>query len=91
MKKPTFEEVTLAFNDRLNNWEQAKEEAERYINHYESIGWIVGKTPMKKWRFSVLNWIKNIDKYNQSKQPEEITDRQFYTKAENDKRQIKRT
>ncbi len=71
MKKPTLEEVILAFNVKLNDLDKSKEEAERFINHYESIGWMVGKNSMKKWVFSVLNWIKNIDKFDTRKKPEE--------------------
>lgn len=30
--------------------------AERFYNYYESIGWKVGKNPMKSWKAAVSNW-----------------------------------
>lgn len=30
--------------------------AERFFNYYESIGWKVGKNPMKSWKAAVSNW-----------------------------------
>lgn len=30
--------------------------AERFLNHYESNGWMVGKTKMKDWKAAVRNW-----------------------------------
>jgi hypothetical protein len=37
-------------------------EAEKFFNHYESIGWLVGgKTPMQNWQASAANWIINAE------------------------------
>ena len=33
--------------------------AQRFIDHYESNGWKVGKNPMKDWKASVRTWISN--------------------------------
>lgn len=32
---------------------------ERFFDHYESNGWMVGKTKMKDWKASVRNWERN--------------------------------
>lgn len=34
-------------------------DAERFINHYTSNGWKVGKNPMKDWKAAVRTWEKN--------------------------------
>ena len=31
-------------------------DAEAFWNYYESKGWIVGRTPMKKWRSACVTW-----------------------------------
>lgn len=33
-------------------------DAERFVNFYESKGWLVGKSKMKKWKAAVANWAK---------------------------------
>lgn len=50
-KKPTLEELTASGLDQNN--------AERFLNYYESKGWKVGKSPMKDWQAAVRNWMKN--------------------------------
>jgi len=34
-------------------------DAAKFIDHYESNGWKVGKTAMKDWQATVRNWIRN--------------------------------
>ena len=33
-------------------------DAERFVDYYASIGWKVGKNPMKDWRAAVRTWVK---------------------------------
>ena len=33
-------------------------DAERFVDYYASIGWRVGKNPMKDWRAAVRAWVK---------------------------------
>lgn len=58
----------------LPNLEQVKEffksknktdfEAEKFFNHFESNGWLVGgKSKMKNWQASARNWILNSEKF----------------------------
>lgn len=49
--KPTLEEVQAYCQDRNNNVD-----AQRWYNHYEAVGWKVGKNPMKDWKASVRTW-----------------------------------
>jgi hypothetical protein len=39
-------------------------EAERFYNHFQSNGWLVGgKSKMKNWHASARNWIMNLNKF----------------------------
>ena len=51
---PTLEEVQSYCRERGNNVD-----AERFINHYTSNGWMVGRNKMKDWKASVRTWEKN--------------------------------
>ncbi|MBA4241434.1 MAG: transcriptional regulator [Sphingobacteriaceae bacterium] len=61
---PLLEEVQIYFTQ--NNYPII--EAEKFHNHYESNGWLVGgKTPMKNWKASANNWMLNSRKFNDGK------------------------
>ena len=51
---PTLEEVKAYCAERKNNVD-----AERFVNYYESNGWMVGKSKMKDWKAAVRTWEKN--------------------------------
>ena len=53
-KPPTLEEVQAYCQERNNNVD-----AERFIDHYTSNGWMVGKNKMKDWKASVRTWERN--------------------------------
>lgn len=43
-------------------------EGEKFFNHYESNGWLVGgKTPMRNWQAAARNWMLNSEKFNHGK------------------------
>lgn len=52
--KPTVEEVQAYCKERNNNVD-----AEKFITHYQSNGWKVGKSAMKDWKAAVRTWEKN--------------------------------
>ena len=52
--KPSITELINEFTDRVTDPTQ---QAEIFLNHYESNGWKVGKNPMKSWKHAVTNWI----------------------------------
>ena len=49
--KPTVEQVKAYCRERSNGVD-----AERFVDHYESNGWRVGKSPMKDWQAAVRTW-----------------------------------
>ena len=51
---PSIEDVQAYCLERNNNVD-----AERFINHYTSNGWKVGKNPMKDWKAAVRTWEHN--------------------------------
>lgn len=58
---PTLNEAILFFKEK----ESSVLEAERFFNHYESNGWLIGgKSKMKNWEAAARNWILNTKKYN---------------------------
>ena len=49
--KPTLDEVRAYCLERKNGIDP-----EAFIDHYDSNGWRVGKSPMKDWRAAIRNW-----------------------------------
>lgn len=64
--KPTVEEVRAYCKERNNNVD-----ADKFITHYQSNGWKVGKTPMKDWKAAVRTWEKNDYGYHNKTVSEE--------------------
>ena len=64
---PSLEEVILFFKEK----NKTDLEAEKFFNHFESNGWLVGgKSKMKNWQAAARNWILNSEKFaNSSKGP----------------------
>ena len=58
----SFEQAYEYMSSRIGI-DQAKIEAEKFVNYYESNGWKVGKNPMKSWTHAVNNWITNAKQY----------------------------
>ncbi|MCA9049843.1 MAG: hypothetical protein KDA89_14005 [Planctomycetaceae bacterium] len=53
--KPTAEQVrTYATSQGSSHFE-----ADRFIDHFESNGWRIGRTAMKDWQAAVRNWIRS--------------------------------
>lgn len=51
---PTVQEVEEYL--RSINIRDAKENANRFFNFYESKGWMVGKNKMKNWKAAIKTW-----------------------------------
>lgn len=51
---PTINEVAQYCKERQNGIDP-----QRFIDHYTSNGWKVGKSPMKDWKAAVRTWEKN--------------------------------
>lgn len=60
---PRISEVKMYFAEK----DAPSEEAEKFFNHYESNGWLVGgKSKMKNWQAAARNWLLNTKKFNQA-------------------------
>ena len=63
-QRPLREKVKEYFAE--HNW--PAKEADKFYNHYESNGWLVGgKTPMFNWIASAGNWMLNSENFNNDK------------------------
>ena len=64
---PSLKEAILFFKEK----NKTDLEAEKFFNHYESNGWLVGgKSKMKNWQAAARNWMLNSEKFQtQKKQP----------------------
>ncbi len=64
---PSLDDVILFFKEK----NKTELEAEKFFNHFESNGWLVGgKSKMKNWQAAARNWMLNSDKFqSQKKQP----------------------
>lgn len=50
-RKPTFEELQNYINEKRYDVS-----AERFMDYYDSNGWMVGRNHMKDWKAAVRNW-----------------------------------
>lgn len=62
-KRPLLSEAKSYFEQ--NQWPE--KEADKFYNHYESNGWMIGKTPMANWQAAANNWILNSQNFNNDK------------------------
>ena len=60
-RPPHISEIKMYFAEK----DASSEEAEKFFNHYESNGWLVGgKSKMKNWQAAARNWLLNSKKFN---------------------------
>lgn len=64
--KPTIEEIQ-AYIDK----EKLHFDAEQFYNHYESNGWMVGRTKMVCWKSACHTWERLRKGYNKKEEPTE--------------------
>jgi hypothetical protein len=63
MKRPTVEEINEYMEEKeFFDYEQA----EIFFDHFESKGWMVGKSKMKCWKAATRNWIRNAKKWSKN-------------------------
>ena len=56
--KPTHEELRIYFETKEHDYYSATEEANKFLDHFNSNGWkIGGKAPMKSWKSAVNTWV----------------------------------
>ena len=51
---PTYEEVKAYCDERKN-----QVDANKFIDFYESKGWMIGKNKMKSWKSAIITWEKS--------------------------------
>lgn len=68
---PTLDEVQAYFEEKGEAPFPARSESEKFIDFYESKGWMVGKNKMKSWQAAVRNWIKRNEGNNHGNQRQE--------------------
>lgn len=69
-RPPHISEVKMYFAEK----EALAEEAEKFFNHYESNGWMVGgRSKMKNWQAAVRNWLMNSRRFNSLPVTQSIT------------------
>ena len=66
-KRPTLEEAKAYFKEKGD-----ESQAQAFMDHHESKGWLVGhtKTPMKCWKAAVRTWLRNrtnVTNYNNTR------------------------
>lgn len=62
-KPPSLDQVYNYMSEKgLNNF-LANNESQKFINHYTSNGWKVGKNKMKNWKSAVSQWISRMKDY----------------------------
>ncbi len=61
---PTQDEVYNYFLEKKLNEPIAKLESEKFINFYDSKGWVIGKTKMQKWKSAASGWINRMNDFN---------------------------
>ena len=57
---PTVGEVLAYMAERGAD---SKEEANKFFDYWESVGWTRGRTKMKDWKASVRTWLRNADQF----------------------------
>ena len=70
---PTLEEVKAYCLERGNNVD-----AQKFIDFYESKGWMIGKNKMKSWQAAVRTWERSEPKVQSSRVPSKWDD--YYNK-----------
>lgn len=59
-RKPTLEQLQEYFTSEKST----NQEAQKFYLHYESNGWMVGKTKMKNWKAAAKNWITRSSNFS---------------------------
>jgi len=72
-KKPTQQEILNYLIELKLDTNQATNEANKILNHYESNGWRVGKNKMESWKAATRGWLSRSNDYKPN-QPVSLKD-----------------
>jgi len=70
MKKPTYEEVQFYCLARNNHIDP-----QAFIDYNDSVGWMVGKKPMKDWQAAIRTWERRNKASNKTNPIDQMRDR----------------
>lgn len=59
---PSLNDVVILFQKK----NKGKIDAEKFFNHYEGVGWVIGSTPIIKWEAIAEKWISGTITNNQN-------------------------
>ena len=62
MARPSVEEISEYMREKGET--DSDNEAQAFFDYYDSKGWLIGKTPMKRWRSAVGTWLRNKQKFD---------------------------
>lgn len=85
---PHKDEVIQEMSKTLDDF-TAMAEADKFINFYESKGWMVGKNKMKEWKAAVRNWLQRMKEYGKIKPVKPAIDWHALAEEEDRLRQLK--
>lgn len=77
-QKPTLEELQAYINEKGYHFT-----AEAFIDHYESVGWKIGKNPMKNWKSACSTWERNYKENNPYSSKKESMNETSYPEYKN--------
>ena len=84
---PTLSEVEAYLQEQqalCPDRHQAKEQAQRFVNHYQSNGWKVGRNPMQDWQAAANNWLLNMNTFHSPKPKHHETYSRLHTGGKKD-------
>ena len=84
---PTLPEVEAYMRTQsklCTNYQIAQEQAQRFVNHYQSNGWKVGRNPMQDWQAAANNWLLNMNTFHSPKPKHHETYSRLHTGGKKD-------
>ena len=84
---PTLPEVEAYMRTQsklCTTYQIAKEQAQRFVNHYQSNGWRVGRNPMQDWQAAANNWLLNMNTFHSPKPKHHETHSRLHTGGKKD-------
>ncbi|MEO8796047.1 MAG: hypothetical protein ABI390_11305 [Daejeonella sp.] len=66
ISKPRKDEVLIFFDSE----KFPSGEAEKFFNHYQATGWMMGQNPIQNWQAAAINWMLNAEKFKPHEKPQ---------------------
>ena len=72
--KPSLLAISEYFAEIGSN---PNEHTQRFFDHYETVGWCVGKSPMKCWKAAIRKWVDRDKKFKQTSSTQAVKPKKF--------------